>query len=175
MIKIRRLQKSDGKQLLDLATRFLKKEQKGKIASKKLLPLIEYKDYDSHLNEDVKKYTKLNSRRAIIFVAEMLSISTATLSVAEDGKRLIGYIYGRIENRPKMVLDRCGIIEDWFVEEKYRGQGIGEMLWDKLIRWFKSKKCNCLETDAYPTNKLAVNIYHELGFIDKKIVLMKKL
>lgn len=162
MIKIRKLRKSDEKQLLDLAFQFFKKEQRGKIVSKKLLPLIEYKDYDKHLKEDVKKYVKLNPRKAIIFVAE-------------DDKKLIGYIYGRVAKRPKMVLDRCGVIEDWFVEEKYRGQGIGEMLWDKLIRWFKNKKCNCLKTDAYPTNKLAVNIYHELGFIDKKIVLMKKL
>jgi ribosomal protein S18 acetylase RimI-like enzyme len=162
MIKIRKLQKSDEKQLLDLAIQFFKKEQRGKIVSKKLLPLIKYKDYDKHLKEDVKKYMKLDPRRAIIFVAE-------------DDKKLIGYIYGRIDKRPKMVLDKCGIIEDWFVKEKYRGRGIGEMLWDKLMKWFKSKKCNCLKTDAYSTNKLAVNIYHKLGFIDKKIVMLKKL
>jgi len=162
MIKIRTLRKNDEKQLLDLAIYFFKKEQRGKIASKKLLPLIEYKDYDKHLKEDVKRYMKLNPREAIIFVAE-------------DNKKLIGYIYGRIEKRPIMVLNKCGIIEDWFMKEKYRGKGIGEMLWDKLIRWFKSKKCNCLKTDAYLTNKLAIDIYHKLGFSDEKIAMLRKL
>jgi len=162
MIKIRSLQKSDEKQLSDLTIQFHKKYQRGKIVLRKLLPLIEYKDYEKRLQQDVKKYMKLDPREAIIFVAE-------------DEKELIGYIYGRLEKRSKMVINKCGIIEDWFVKEKYRGKGIGEMLWDKLIRWFKNKKCNCLKTDAYLTNKLAINIYHKLGFIDEKIVMWKRL
>ena len=161
MIKIRTLQKTDEKQLFNLAIEFLEKYQRGKIVSKKLLPLIQYKNYDKHLKEDVKKYMKLNPKEAIIFVAE-------------DNKKLIGYIYGRIEKKPKMVLDRVGMIEDWFVQEKYRGKGIGEKLWNELMNWFKKKKCNCLEVDAYITNKKAIKIYHKLGFIDKLIFMIKK-
>jgi ribosomal protein S18 acetylase RimI-like enzyme len=162
MVKIRVLQKNDKKELLKLAIEFFKKNQRGKIVSKKLLPLIKYKNYDKHVKEDVKKYMKLNPREAIIFVAE-------------ENEKLIGYIYGRILNRPKMIYNRVGIIEDWFVEEKYRNLKIGELLWNKLISWFKMEKCKCLELDVYPTNRKAIDIYHKLGFIDKSLILIKKL
>jgi GNAT superfamily N-acetyltransferase len=162
MVKIRTIRKNDEKQLLELVTNFLKKYQRSKIVSKKLLSMIKYKDYDEHLREDVKKYMKLNPKKAAVFVAD------------NNGK-LIGYIYGRILNKPKMVLSRIGIIEDWFVEDKYRGKGVGEMLWKKLISWFKEKRCNRLELDVFTTNKHAINIYHRLGFIDKLIVMTRKL
>lgn len=160
MLKIRTLRKEDEKQLLSLAIHFFKNYQRGKIVSKKLLSLIRYKNYDKHLKEDIKEYMKLDQKKAVIFVAE-------------DNKKLVGYIYGRIITRSKMVLNRVGIIEDWFVEEGYRGKKIGEMLWNILIKWFKKKKCNCLELDVYPTNKQAIKIYHKLGFIDKSIVMIK--
>jgi len=163
MIEIRPLQKSDRKQLMKLLVDFLKYNQRGKIVSKKLSPLIRYKDYDKHLREDhAKIYMKLDSRKAAIFVAE-------------DNKELIGYIYGRIVSKPKMILDKIGIVEDWFVEEKYSGKGIGEMLWNRLIDWFRKKGCNCLELDVYTTNKHAIEIYHGMGFIDKALVMRKKL
>jgi len=162
MIKIRILRNSDEKQLLKLAIDFFKKNQRGEIVSKKLLPLIQYKNYENHVKEDVKKYMSLDSRKAVIFVAE-------------KDEKLIGYIYGRIQLKPKMILGRIGIVEDWFVIKDYRGKGVGEMLWDRLIEWFKKKKCNRLELDVFPTNKHALNIYHKLGFIDKLIVMTKKL
>jgi ribosomal protein S18 acetylase RimI-like enzyme len=162
MIKIRNLRKSDEKQLLRLAINFFKKEQRGKIVSKRLFPLIEYKDYDNHLREDVKDYMNLDPKEAIIFVAE-------------DNGKLIGFIHGKIDQRPKKVLNRVGIIDDWFVEKDYRGKEIGEKLWDKLMKWFKSKRCNCLELDVFTTNKKAIKIYHKLGFIDKVLFMMRKL
>jgi RimJ/RimL family protein N-acetyltransferase len=160
MIRIRPLQKSDEKQLLRLAINFFKKEQGGKIVSKKLLPLIKYKNYDKHLREDIKGYMRLDPKKAKIFVAE--------------DRRLIGFIYGRIDERPKKVLNRVGIIDDWFVEKEYRGKGIGEMLWESLMEWFDSKKCNCLELDVFTTNKKTIDIYHRLGFIEKVVVMTRK-
>ena len=162
MIKIRNLRKSDEKQLSSLATHFFRDNQRGKIVSKKLLKMIRYKNYDKHLKEDVKGYMKLSRREAVIFVAE-------------SNRKLIGYIYGRIVDKPKMVLNKIGIIEDWFVEEEYRDKGIGEMLWGRLVEWFKGKKCNRLELDVYTTNKHAIEIYHRLSFIDKAIIMTKKI
>jgi ribosomal protein S18 acetylase RimI-like enzyme len=162
MIKIRTLQKSDGKQLHNLLVDFYKKNQRGEIVSKNLLSLIKYKDYDEVLRKETKRYIRLNTKKAVIFVAE-------------DNRKLIGYIHGQIRNKPGRVLDRVGYIEDWFVKKKYRGKGVGEMLWNELINWFKKRKCNCLETDAYTTNKFAIKVYHKLGFVDKTISMINKL
>jgi len=161
MIIIRTLKKTDEKQLLNLAINFFKKEQGGKIISKKLLPLIKFKNYDKHLREDVKGYMKLDPKKAVIFVAE-------------DKGKLIGFIHGRADLRPKKILSRVGIIDDWFVEKEYRNKGIGEMLWIRLMKWFRSKKCNCLELDTFTTNKKVIKIYHKLGFVDKVVVMTRK-
>ena len=161
MIEVRSLRKADEKQLLRLALDFFKKNQRGEIVSEKLLPLISYKNYDEHVREDVRGYMKTSPKSKIF--------------VAEDKGRLIGYIHGRIINRPKMVLGRVGIVEDWFVEKKYRGKGISRVLWGKLEEWFKVKGCNRLELDAYTTNKHAIDIYHMMGFLDKTMSMTKKL
>jgi len=161
MIKIRRVQRADKERLLKLVTHFLKKQRR-KMVPKKLLPLIRYKNYDEHLREDTEGYVRLNPKEAVLFVAE-------------DNNELIGYIYGRVLNRPKKVFSKVGMVEDWFVEEKYRGRKVGAMLWKKLIEWFKNKGCNCLELDVYPKNKHAVNIYRKLGFIDEVVKMTKKL
>ncbi|OGI12653.1 hypothetical protein A3K64_03675 [Candidatus Micrarchaeota archaeon RBG_16_36_9] len=161
MIDIRSLLKEDKKQLLVLAVDFFKKNQRGEIVSKKLLPLIKYKNYDSHLKKDVRKYMELNHKKEAIFVAE------------EEGI-LIGYVYGRIVLKPKMVLSRIGIIEDWFVNKEYRGKGVSMMLWNRLMEWFRDKKCDRLELDVYTTNKHAIDVYHKMGFLNKTIVMTKK-
>lgn len=160
-VKVRRLRKSDKKQLLMLAEDFFVKNQRGEIVSKKLLKLIKYRNYDKHLREDIKNYMKPDPKKAVL--------------VAEKDGKLIGYIYGRILLKPKMVLGRIGLIEDWFVVKKYRGKGVSMMLWDKLMEWFRKKGCNRLELDVYTTNRHAINVYHKMGFIDKTLSMTKRL
>jgi len=161
MMEIRPVRKTDKKRLLKMVTHFFKK-QRNTMVPKKLLPIIRYKNYEKHLREDVEAYVRLKPKEAVIFVAE-------------DGDELIGYIYGRVLNRPKKVLSKAGVIEDWFVEENYRGKGIGAMLWRRLIRWFKNKGCACLEINAYTKNKHAINIYRKMGFIENVIEMTKKI
>ena len=147
--------------MFSLATDFFKKDHWRASDLKRLSPMIKYKDYDKHLYEDLRKYMKLNPSKATIFVAE-------------DRGKLIGYIYGRVEKRPKMVLDMVGIIEDYFVEKPYRGKGISDKLWKRMMIWFRKKRCNRLELESYPGNKHAIELYHKKGFIDKTIVMTKK-
>jgi GNAT superfamily N-acetyltransferase len=140
----------------------MKIEQRNQIVSKKLLPLISYWDYDARLRNHANRYVRLNPKKAIIFVAE-------------DKGKLIGYIHGSVMNKPKMVLNKIGTLEDWFVDKEYRGTKIGKRLWEKLLAWFRKKGCKRLETNAYTTNKRAINIYHKLGFMDLVISLTRKL
>jgi GNAT superfamily N-acetyltransferase len=161
MVKVRPLEKTDSKELYRLAFDFLKKEQRGEIVSKKILPLIRYKNYDKHLNEDVAKYLRPSPNKKVL--------------VLEKNGRVIGYIYGRILRRPKMIMEKVGIVEDWFVEKEHRGSGISRLLWKELMEWFRKKKCDCVELDVFPTNKHAIEVYHQLGFIDEKIIMIKKL
>lgn len=161
MVVIRKLDRRDHQQLLALALEFFKKNLRAHV-SKKLLPLIEYKNYDKQIRADVQRYMNLKPGEAIIFVAE-------------DQKELIGYIFGRIIKRPQRIKSRIGYIEDWFVKEDYRSKGTGKLLWDTLIDWFRKKRCDALETDSYLSNKRAIDFYHKFGFVDKAIVMIKNI
>ena len=161
MILIRKLARRDYPQLLDLALEFFKSNQRIHV-SKKLSTLIKYKNYDKQIRADVQRYMGLDTNEAIIFVAE-------------DQKKLVVYIFGRIIKRPQRVKRRIGFIEDWFIKNGYRNMGTGKLLWDRLINWFRKKRCDALELDSYPANKKAIALYHKLGFIDKAIVLIKNM
>jgi GNAT superfamily N-acetyltransferase len=161
MVIIRTLRRTDRDKFFHLATDFFKKDHWRDADLKRLYPMIKYKDYDKHLQEDLRQYMKLDPKKAAIFVAE-------------DNGNLIGYIYGRVEKKPKMVLDMIGTIEDYFVEKPYRGKGISKKLWKRMMKWFREKKCSRLDIQTYPRNKHALDIYHKEGFIDKVIVMTKK-
>jgi ribosomal protein S18 acetylase RimI-like enzyme len=159
MIKIRLLERKDKEKLFMLVVDFFKREHWGKNSN--LMKIVKCKDYDRHLMEDVNGYMRLDPKKAVIFVVE------------DDGA-LVGYIYGRVVDKPNMVLDKVGMIEDWFIEKEYRGKGVGEMLWTRLMSWFKVKNCNRLELNVYPDNEYAIAIYHKLGFVKKSVTMTKK-
>ncbi|MBS3067460.1 GNAT family N-acetyltransferase [Candidatus Micrarchaeota archaeon] len=160
-VTIRKFQKKDYKQLLNLVTELRKTSEKQHV-SKKLLSLIRYKKHKKQIREDIKRYVNFEPKVAAFFVAKKKST-------------LIGYIWGNINRRRGRVLDRIGFIEDWFVKEEYRRKNIGTILWDRMITWFKRKKCNGLELEVFPNNHEAIEIYHAFGFVDKSIKMIKKL
>lgn len=160
-IIIRKLQKKDHPQLLNLV-RELRKTGERQHISKKLLPLIRYKNPQKQVISDVNRYVNFKP-------------SIATFFVAEENGNLVGYILGNINKRSGRVFDKIGFIEDWFVKEEHRRKKVGEKLWKELIAWFRRKKCNGLELQAFTNNQNAIEIYHKFGFINKTLTLMKKL
>lgn len=56
-------------------------------------------------------------------------------------------------------------LEDFVVDSESRGQGIGTLMWDKIVEWGKNKGCNRLEFTASGDNKKvgAVQFYLNRG------------
>jgi len=78
--------------------------------------------------------------------------------VAVEKNEIVGYAfyfftYSTFLAKPTLYL------EDIFVSEKYRYEGIGKMLFDKLLRIAKSKKCGRLEFTVLDWNKNAIRFY----------------
>ncbi len=161
MVLIRRAKKSDKDGLLQLASVFhIGTRMNRNIVSKKLFELIKYRNYKKHIIEDVSN--SLTDNKGIVFVAE------------QNGQ-LVGYIYGSVKLQPKKILEKVGYVEDWFMLDGFRHKGIGRKLWAKLMTWFKSKKCDCIELKVYPENEPSKKIYRKLGLIEKDIIMGKKL
>jgi ribosomal protein S18 acetylase RimI-like enzyme len=71
------------------------------------------------------------------WLSKELKAKEAVVLVAERDGEVIGYIYGRIEERDWAVLrDRCGGFHDIWVDEAARGTGAGRQLAEALVRRF---------------------------------------
>jgi aminoglycoside 6'-N-acetyltransferase I len=68
-------------------------------------------------------------------------------------------------------------LEAWFVQEPFRGQGIGRLLLDAVEVWASSRGYTELASDAELQNTLSIHLHHHLGFteIDRNVTFLKTL
>ena len=95
--------------------------------------------------------------------------------VAENQGELIGYICGIVKEKQYRKINKEGFIEDWFVLEEYRHQGVGKKLYDTLLGEFKKAGCQRIALQAYTANKEAIDMYHRMGFMEMELELVKEL
>ncbi|MBI5119231.1 GNAT family N-acetyltransferase [Candidatus Poribacteria bacterium] len=147
-MKIRPFKASDSEQLSSLYTA-LYQGYKGSIFPSELRKFEEYKDLDATIEYALSLETGTEWKT---FVAE-----------AEDS-RLVGFISGSIGTTPYYKLDRHGMVENFFVEQRRRGRGVGKQLYLRLEEWFKEKDCKVAKSDTWSFNQSAIYIYEKLGF-----------
>ena len=61
---------------------------------------------------------------------------------------------------PSKVLDLDAIA----IDEKYRNQGLGQMMMDDIRKIAKAQGCNDIQLSVYPQNENAVRFYEKCGF-----------
>jgi ribosomal protein S18 acetylase RimI-like enzyme len=122
-----------------------------KIASEKLK-----KQNDAH---DIK----LSYSRYVDLINKNLGGDwTAFLAISEN--RIVGFIIGSIMRDEELVLNPVGQFEDWFLENEYRGKGIGMKLYEELEKWFRQKGCKQIMSETWPENELSIEAHKRLGF-----------
>ncbi len=77
-----------------------------------------------------------------------------------QGDSPLGFIAGRV------VEDGYGVVEDIFVEERARGQGVGKALFSSLCEWFEERGVRVVEVYVACRNEGAQAFYQGLGFQD---------
>ncbi len=114
--------------------------------------------------------------------AEMTDIYDHTDSqlvlVAEtDNEKLVGFLEASI--RPFVEdceTDHVGYLEGWFVEEKYRQQGIGGILVEAAEDWAREKDCREMASDAEVGNELSLTAHQRLGYEEtSRLVHLRKI
>jgi GNAT superfamily N-acetyltransferase len=99
--------------------------------------------------------------------------------IAVDGQKYVGFIAGAVDkqsdkNLLEVVPTKLGVVSEFFVEEKYRGQGVGKVLMEKLETYFKSIGCDSLWANVVAFNP-AHDVYEKMGYHNREIGMLKKL
>ena len=86
--------------------------------------------------------------------------------VAMDGDKMVGYLHGEVKDVPHFIHGQIGYVQHLFVTEAYRRRGIGERLYNEIIKWFRSRDIKMIHLDALVKNKVADSFWRKHGYMD---------
>jgi len=130
------------------------------VVAKQDLPLIEYRDYDRILPDDLGAL--MRDQNSHVLVAESQGVA-------------IGYITGRITVEPRRVLPRRGVVEDWYVMPESRGSGAGALLLREIEERFAAAGCEVIESATWSGNEGARRAHDALGFREIRVMYRKRI
>ncbi|MDQ1517879.1 MAG: hypothetical protein QOE80_3709 [Actinomycetota bacterium] len=81
---------------------------------------------------------------------------------------IVGYLVARVED----LADgrRLGLVEDIFVEAGAREVGIGEVMMDEALAWFRSEGCIGADAAALPGMRATKNFFETFGFTARLLI-----
>jgi ribosomal protein S18 acetylase RimI-like enzyme len=94
-----------------------------------------------------------------------LGNKSAVILVAARGDAIVGYAYGRMEERNwNDLLDACGKLHDVYVEEAFRKQGVAEALMRGVIERLEGMGAPRVVLLSAWSNEGAQRLFERLGF-----------
>ena len=103
------------------------------------------------------------------FVSGLLLLEDARVVIALDSVsgRAVGYCIAQIVSRPPVFTRReHGFITDMTVAPGLRRMGIGSLLLEHALAWFREKKVDRVELNVLPRNELGYSFWKKKGFKD---------
>lgn len=99
---------------------------------------------------------------------------------AEDEGGVIGYIIGAIweqsdKNKLEIGPHILGEVLDLYIDEKYRGKGMGSKMLAMMESYFKENSCDSMWIQVFALNHPAHNLYKKFGFTDREIGMLKSI
>ncbi|MGQ9888544.1 MAG: GNAT family N-acetyltransferase [Aggregatilineales bacterium] len=98
-------------------------------------------------------------------LADRLDDKHTRVLVAEVDGQLVGYVLGVVVDlMPEMFEHHAGgFLADIFVEESYRGRGLGRALVRALADWFRHNGLRYFEWHVVSSNKSALAFWEAMG------------
>jgi ribosomal protein S18 acetylase RimI-like enzyme len=84
--------------------------------------------------------------------------------VAEESGEIVGYAISYMQNFAFRKKNPLAELENMFVEEGFRGKGVGTMLVEEIKKQLKKRNVLRLKVEAFYPNTQAINFYKKLGF-----------
>lgn len=90
------------------------------------------------------------------------------LAQSDDRKRCVGYCIAVIDGHGHAE------IESTYVDDAYRGQGVGSALVGRICSWFRRKKVKSASVNVAVGNESAFRFYRQFGFYPRVTSLVQK-
>lgn len=127
----------------------------------------EHEEYDSLLNLDWT-FGKIGTK----YYKDRISKDDGCVFVAIVNNKIVGYLCGGlIKAKTYRNLPIVAELENTFVLDKLRSQGIGKKLYNQFLEWCKMKNVGKLRVEASTQNKLAIKFYKKNNFKEYSLVL----
>lgn len=95
--------------------------------------------------------------------------------VAEINKDVVGYVVVSTYSQPFFKENPIAELDNMFIEESYRGKGIGKKLVEEAKKLAKEKGAKRFKVGAAAQNEKAIKFYQSCGFKDFDVVLLQSL
>jgi len=99
------------------------------------------------------------------FFRTRISGESGVCLVAEFEGQIVGYAAGCVRSKSNVYNGVLAELDNMFVEEAYRSQGIGSTLIDTFASWARGRGAQKVIIDAYSPNSGAVKLYTKKGFV----------
>lgn len=70
------------------------------------------------------------------------------------------------ESAPGCTTDRIGYIEAWYVDEEWRGRGVGRALAERAEAWARAAGCLEMASDTTPFYPLSPAAHEAVGYVE---------
>lgn len=89
-----------------------------------------------------------------------------TAYVAEDDGESGGYCIATVDGL-------IGEIDSLFVNEPYRGKGVGEKLMSLALEWLEWQECETIKVSIAEGNENVLGFYRRFGFAERLVVMQR--
>ena len=110
------------------------------------------------------------------FMSAQLEDSDSAVLVADDDGGVIGYAYAAVEGYDYMALrGPAGVLHDVIVDPEHRGRGVGRLLLDATLEFFRSRGVPRVVLSTAERNEAAQRLFASMGFRRTMIEMTREL
>jgi ribosomal protein S18 acetylase RimI-like enzyme len=110
------------------------------------------------------------------FMGTQLEDPDKAVLVADDNGDVIGYAYAAVEGYDYMALrGPAGVLHDVIVDPEHRGQGVGRLLIEATLEFFRSRGVPRVVLSTAEQNEAAQRLFARMGFRRTMIEMTREL
>jgi L-amino acid N-acyltransferase YncA len=154
-----RLSTCDDREALGQLQRELFREIDARQGAGALQQHAAYNDLDQVLSEQLDA----------LCIALLSGANLACAVVAERDRQLLGYVLAFVKQDSSRVWSRLASVEQWYVRQAERGNGVGRELMQAAIEHFRGLRCNAIESCVLSADLRSQSLHRAMGFVDLEL------